>query len=333
MREGSECQEHAKPGEVLRRVLVAVLIGCWVAASPSGLAQTDSDVPEPITSPSSASESPASETANEPAPISEAASSPEQPIDDTSTSNSAPGGSEQLNEYYPWTLFSDGGAQWVMVALTGLALILSGIAVYLLRETLCATRDTLKLAEDANEAARAAVEATKETGRAQVRAYVEITEAELSLVEDTDPDGEERVAPKIDIKFENVGNTVAKSFDLRGNIGIQGVSGGMTKNPLKLVPTQVIIRPNQVERDFLVLHYARLSDAELAYLSGKRVVADIVIEYWYLDIFGERITEERAFRATIKDGKINEKWILRPNIFPPQMLRSFHKLNQKEPQR
>lgn len=184
MREGSEHQEQAEPRKVQRGFLVAMLIGCWVATSPLGLAQTDEDVPEPIASPYESSEDAARETIGEPAPIPEPVSPPEEPINEIGTPNASKNSDSESQELSP-IIFGDTWAQWAMAFFSFVALLISGWAVWLLSETLDATRKTLKSAEDANTAAKDAVKVARDIGDRQLRAYLGVSNFALVVDGDT----------------------------------------------------------------------------------------------------------------------------------------------------
>lgn len=207
MREGSEHQKQAELGKVFRRVLAAVLIGCWLAAASSGFALAQDGQVETQSSPAEVTQN-AEEKSAEALPsgvISQA--SPNEPVEEQIPQERTDYADANQQNSVEWIWLGDGVAQWVMAALSLGALIISAWAVCLLSRTLEATRDTLGAAKDSNKAARDAVQVTREIGRDQSRAYVSIENARIFT-------GIERTHPWIEVTVRNTGQTPAKWFSI-----------------------------------------------------------------------------------------------------------------------
>lgn len=105
-------------------------------------------------------------------------------------------------------------AAWAMFGISGATFLVTVIGVFLLWRTLGATVATLREAERTTKAAEKTTKAAnrqakiaRRIGEAQVRAYVQITEATVMMQE-----GLINVAPKFTIHAKNSGNSPALSF-------------------------------------------------------------------------------------------------------------------------
>lgn len=93
-------------------------------------------------------------------------------------------------------------AQWIMVFLSLASIIVSGVAVYLVWVSIGKTNDAIALAREANKISR-------ESGKAQSRAYVSVEWAMVEL---------NRLNSKISIKVVNSGHTPALWVNIHAEV-------------------------------------------------------------------------------------------------------------------
>jgi hypothetical protein len=193
----------------------------WIALAAIGLALALSSVgegeehpQEPPTEPTASQEQPADQAAEEPGAV-RAEVLPTDPPSREHDERAAADGDEQTqqSQHAPLSIgfLGDGWAQWAMALFSLIALLISAWAVWLLQETLTATRAAVREAESATKAAQDAVEVTRETGQAQVRAYLEFEIDSIDVSEVTNSD-----LPQTRIEFagkiRNTGQSPAHAY-------------------------------------------------------------------------------------------------------------------------
>jgi hypothetical protein len=195
--------------------------------------------------------------------------------------------------------------------------IITGIGAWLIRETLIATQSAVKEAEKATTAARDAVDETTRIGEAQIRAYLQITNATMHLTRGDPGLVDQRFKPRLSIDVKNFGQSPARWFrysvviryyppmhnGFQGSLGHsprswgKDIGAGDTRKFTKLVGTCPI--ENEVIRSAV--------ETEIHF--------DIVIRYLFEDVFGNEIEDERVFTTYLPAGKIDADMQLRNHVW------------------
>lgn len=144
MREGSEHPKQAKSREVFRRLLVAVFIGCWIAAAPSGLGQELGSDQDATSNEEAHHGDGTPDSSGEPSQESSIAVDISEHKPPSGIAN--PSATEREARIEPdnneqWMFMGDGLAQWVMTGLSTAAFVISIYGVILLLNTLRVTRE------------------------------------------------------------------------------------------------------------------------------------------------------------------------------------------------
>ncbi len=119
-------------------------------------------------------------------------------------------------------------AAWAAMVGAGLGfftMAISAIGLWFIYETLKATRAAVVEANEATDAARQAVEITKDSSQKQLRAYLAISGVEIFFIDDT--------RMRIDVNVVNLGATPAKIARVvrRAWVGPRGVRNPLAEGP------------------------------------------------------------------------------------------------------
>lgn len=174
---------------------------------------------------------------------------------------------------------------------------------------------TLLLTRAANKAAVAAVDATREIGEAQVRAYMQITEVWLCLEPGSDQHVDKRIRPVIKFMVKNYGQSPARWFRcnflvryyppignlFQGSDGFPGKSWGQD------------IGVGEMSKHKSNVGSAPIPEESLSTLGKQGINVDVVIRYCFQDVFGKTIEDERVFIAPIPQNGIGREVRMLPH--------------------
>lgn len=184
-------------------------------------------------------------------------------------------------------------ALWALCSLivSSVSLIITIVGIYFVWKSLGAAYDAIK--------------SERETGEAQVRAYVQIVSGSLALMPADPSMTDQRVRPVITFSVKNYGQSPARWFrssficrfyppmhsEFRGSLSFPSETWG---RDIGVGETETIITN---------LGSAPLTAEDMRTLADEELHIDLVVRYVFVDVFGTPIEDERVFTTFIpKNG-------------------------------